>query len=293
MAVKTDTIMKTDIGTAGYARSIDFVTRYATTWTGIRDILNIASPIKKVPGQAVIAYNATVALDASPAEGEEIPYSKVSLTPVVQDVSTIDKYCKGVTLEAVNAYGAAVAIEKTDEAFLNELTGRVLSTFYSDLLAINTTTTDTGTNMQDSIAKAIGRARQEGERIGKDVSDIVVFVNTMDFYNYLGTANLTIQTEFGVTYVEGFMGASKIVLSPYVTTGTVIATPSANLNFYYIDPADSDFARMGLEYVTDGVTNLVGFATVGNYTHAVGECYAITGCKLFPEIVNSVAKVTF
>ena len=293
MAVKQDTIVRTDIGTTGYARSVDFVSRFGRTWAGIRDILGISNPIAKVPGQAIIAYNATVSLDASPAEGDEIPYSKVQLTPVVQDIAEIGKYCKGVSIEAVNSYGAAVAIEKTDDAFLNELTGRVLNTFYTDLQGISTTTTGTGTAMQDSIAQAIGLARAEAERVGRDTSDMVVFVNTLDFYTYLGTAPITIQSEFGLTYIENFMGASKVILSPYITAGSVYATPASNLNFFYIDPAASDFARMDLNYITDGITNLIGFATVGNYNHAVGECFAITGCKLFPELVNAVSKITF
>jgi hypothetical protein len=127
------------------------------------------------------------------------------------------------------------------------------------------------------------------------MTEVVGFVNVMDFYDYLGDANITVQNEFGMNYIKNFMGYNTIFLlsDGELEAGKVIATPVENLALYYLDAADSDFARAGLEYTVDGVTNLIGFHTEGKYSHAVSECYAIMGATMFAEYLNGIAVVTF
>ena len=79
----------------------------------------------------------------------------------------------------------------------------------------------------------------------------------------------------------------------YVARNTVIATPVENMDLYYIDPSDSDFAKLGLNYTTQGETNLIGFHAQGNYGTAVGESYAIMGMALWAEYIDGIAKITF
>ena len=65
-----------------------------------------------------------------------------------------------------------------------------------------------------------------------------------DFYDYLGDAAVTVQTQFGLTYIQNFMGYSTLFLlsDPDIAQGTVIAVPVENIDLYYVDPGDSDFA---------------------------------------------------
>ena len=65
-----------------------------------------------------------------------------------------------------------------------------------------------------------------------------------------------------------------------------------NIDLYYIDPGDSDFKKLGLDYTTSGETNLIGFHAGGNYTNATGETYAIMGMKLWAEYLDGVCVVT-
>ena len=65
-----------------------------------------------------------------------------------------------------------------------------------------------------------------------------------------------------------------------------------NIDLYYIDPGDSDFKKLGLDYTTSGETNLIGFHAGGNYTNATGEKYAIMGMKLWAEYLDGVCVVT-
>ena len=72
----------------------------------------------------------------------------------------------------------------------------------------------------------------------------------------------------------------------------VLATPVENIDLYYIDPGDSEFARLGLNYTTQGETNLIGFHAQGNYSTAVGESYALMGMALWAEYLDGIAKIT-
>jgi hypothetical protein len=251
-------------------------------------------PIKKAPGTALVSYTAEVALeDGNVAPGAVIPYSKATVTEVAHGDVTIKKYSKAVTVEDVNKYGAEKAIEKTDDAFLAELQGEVLTSFYSFL---NTgSLTDEANTWKMALAKAQGKVINKFASIKKTVTSIVGFANILDAYDYLGNAEISVQTAFGLTYVKNFLGYSTLFLLPEteIARGKVIATPVENIDLYYIDPSDSEFARLGLEYTTQGETNLIGFHAQGNYSTAVGESYALMGMTLWAEYLDGIAVITF
>lgn len=127
-----------------------------------------------------------------------------------------------------------------------------------------------------------------------EVEDVIAFVNINDVYKYLGTAPITVQTMHGLQYVKDFLGYKTMFLLPtsVLTAGTVIATPSNNVDMYYVDPADSQFAELGLEYRTEGDTNLIGFHAEGNYRNATGESYAIMGITLWAEFIDGICKMS-
>lgn len=273
------------------AREVDFVSRFTSNWDALREIMGIMRPIRKQPGTTLTSYSATVTLqDGDVGEGEEIPYSKATLTPAAYNDVTIKKYAKAVSIEAVNKHGAAIAVQKTDQAFLNELQSEVMDEFYNFLQT--GTLTDTQATFQSAVAMAIGRVTDKFKKMHLSSSEIVVFVNTLDVYKYLGSAEITVQTASGVSYMKNFMGASTLIMSSEIPEGKVIATPAENIDMYYVDPSDSDFAQLGLNYTVDGETNLIGFHANGNYSTAVGESFAIMGVTLWAEYLDGVAVVT-
>lgn len=271
-------------------REIDFVTRFTQNWDSLREIMNIMRPIRKDPGTKLVSYTASVTLQSgNVGEGEEIPYSRATVAPVAYDDLTLEKYSKAVSIEAVNKYGATVAVQRTDDAFLNELQGRVLDRFYTFLQT--GTMTSTETTFQMAVAMAIGKVVDKFKKMRKDSTSIVVFVNTLDAYRYLGAAELTVQNAFGLQYIENFMGAQTMILSSEIPEGVVIAVPSENIVLYYADPGDSDFAQLGLEYTVQGETNLIGFHANGNYSTAVGESFALMGMLLWAEYLDAIAII--
>ena len=276
------------------AREIDFVTRFNDNWEALRNIMGIMRPIRKAPGTSLISYTADVTLEDGDVEpGHVIPYSKATITQAAKGDLEIQKYAKAVPIEDVNKYGAAIAVEKSDDAFLTKLQNVVLTKFYAFLktgsLKKNATT------WQDALAKAQGEVLNKFAKMQKDVTSVVGFANILDAYDYLGAADITVQTQFGLTYIKDFLGYSTLFLLPetQVARGTVIATPVENIDLYYIDPGDSEFARLGLNYTTQGETNLIGFHAQGNYSTAVGESYALMGRALWAEYLDGIANVTF
>ena len=273
------------------AREIDFVTRFTKNWDSLREILNIMRPIRKAPGTKLTSYEATIKLESGDVlEGKEIPYSKATVKPVAYDDLDLKKWAKAVSIESVNQYGAAIAVQRTDEAFLNELQTEVLDDFYE---FIKTGTLSMSENdFQMAIAMAIGSVVDKFKKMRRDVTNIVLFVNTLDAYRYLGAAEISVQTTNGLTYRRNFMGASTVILSSEIESGTVIATPADNIVLYYVDPGDGEFRQLGLDYTVQGETNLLGFHANGNYSTAVGESFAIMGMKLWAEYIDAIAVVT-
>lgn len=278
------------------AREVDFVTRFSDNWEALREILGIMRPIRKEAGTRLTSYTASMKSQGlqggdTVLEGDLIPFTEFEVVEALKADIKVAKYAKAVTIESVAKYGAEIAVEKTDDAFLTELQNTVMGEFYTFL--------GTGSlvgNMktwQKALAIAKGAVLNEFKKMKKDASEIVGFANLMDFYGWLGDQQITVQTLNGINYIKNFMGYETLILASddEIPQGKVIALPVENIDLYYIDPADSDFAKLGLQYTAQGETNLIGFHVEGNYSRAQGECYALMGLKLWAEYLNGIAVV--
>jgi hypothetical protein len=293
--VTTSTVLNTD--SALKAREIDFVTRFDKNWDALRTILGIFKPIRKEPGTSLVTYEAQMKDEAlqggaNVGEGEAIPFTQFKVVESKREDIVVEKYAKSLSLESVSKWGATVAIEKTDDAFMVELQNKVLKDFYTFLKT--GTLKGTQKKWQKALAIAKGAVLNKFAGMNRNVTEVVGFANVMDFYDWLGDKEITVQTMFGLQYIKDFFGFSTLFLLPdaYIPAKTVIATPVENIDLYYIDPGDSDFKKLGLDYTTSGETNLIGFHAGGNYTNATGETYAIMGMKLWAEYLDGVCVVT-
>ena len=294
MAAKNNVTTTAQFTTA--AREVDFVTRFADNWDALRTILGIMRPIRKSPGTKLVSYKAsvdgTLQGGTTVAEGDEIPFTKMRVEPVSYGDIEVAKYAKSVTIESVAKYGADVAVEKTDDAFIVALQNKVLGDFYTFL---NTgTLTLTESTWQRALAMAKATVLDKFAGMDKDVTEVVGFANILDAYDYLGDKDITVQTVFGLNYVKDFMGYSTLFLLPekYIAQKRVIALPVENIDLYYIDPGDSDFAKLGLNYTVQGETNLIGVHVEGDYSRATGDMYALMGMKLWAEYLDGIAVAT-
>lgn len=273
------------------ARELDFVSRFSKNWDALREILGIMRPIKKTAGTQLVSYTATVNLeDGDVPAGAVIPYSKATVVETAKADLSLKKYAKAVPVEDVDKYGVEVAVQKTDEAFLNELQTVVMDNFYDTLTGDTYALTGAYGTFQMAVSMAIGKVKDKFKKMHKNITSTVVWVNTLDAYEYLGAANITIQSMFGIEYVKDFLGADTMIISSEVPKGKVIAIPSDNLDLFYVDPS-TEFAKLGLVYTTDGDTNLIGFHIQGNYGTAVGENFALMGMALWFEYADGVAII--
>lgn len=288
---KDNLIMTADIQVT--AREIDFATRFANSWEHLREIMGIMRPVKKTPGAVLKSKYVEGTLKSGiVGEGEEIPYSKFQVKEKPYSEMTIEKFAKAVSIEAIKDHGYENAVQMTDDQFLFELQTNVTGRFYDYLNTGSLTSTET--TFQMALAMAKGNVLNKFKKMHKTVTGVVAFVNVLDVYEYLGAADISIQTKFGFTYIKDFMGYNTVFLlsEDEIARGKVIATPIDNIVLYYVDPAESDFARAGLNYTTDNVTNLIGVHTQGNYNTAVSEIFAIMGLTLFAEYLDGIAVVT-
>lgn len=273
-------------------REIDFVTRFNRQWDALRELMGIMRPIRKQAGTKLVTYKTRVNLeDGNVGEGEDIPYSLATVEEAGFEDIKVEKYAKAVSIEAVAKYGASVAVEKTDDEFMTQLLLKVVNKFYTFLN--NGALVDTADSFQMALAMAKGNVLEKFADMDKTVTDVVGFCNIQDVYKYIGASQISVQTQFGLNYVKDFMGYSTLFLLPnkYIKSGRVIALPVENIDLYYIDPADSDFAKLGLTYTTQGETNLIGFHAQGNYGTAVGEMFALMGMTLWAEYIDGVSIV--
>lgn len=294
MAAKTNVTTSAQFTTS--AREVDFVTRFADNWDALRNIMGIMRPIRKTPGTKLVSYKAavdgTLQGGTSVAEGDEIPFTKMKVAPVSYSDIEVAKYAKSVTIESVAKFGADVAVEKTDDAFLVALQNKVLADFYTFLNTGSLTSTET--TWQRALAMAKGKVLDKFAGMDKDVTEVVGFANILDAYDYLGDKDINVQTAFGISYVENFLGYRTLFLLPakYIAQKRVIALPVENIDLYYVDPADSQFGQLGLNYTVQGETNLIGVHVEGDYSRATGDMYAIMGMKLWAEYLDGIAVIT-
>ncbi len=290
MAAIENTTTTAQITTA--VKEMDFISRFNDNWDAIREIMGIMRPVRKTLGTKLVASKATITLaDGAVAEGDEVPLSQAKVEPVAYEDITLEKYRKAVTAEAVAKFGAAVAVQKTDDAFLNELQGVILDDFYA--FAQTGTLTGEEATFQMAVSMAVTQVKHKFKQLRLDYSNIVAFVNTLDVGRYLGGANITVQTQNGMEYFKNFLGAETVIISSEIPENTVIAIPADNIVLYYIDPADGDFRELGLTYTTgNDETNLIGVHKEGNYARVMGETHVLMGVKLFAEYLDAIAVYT-
>lgn len=291
MAVTANTITTENFDLQ--AKAIDLADRFDANWDALREILGIMRPIRKTPGTRLVSYKATVTMNETPhVEGDEVPLSSVSLEEVAHKDLTLKPDRKRVTAESVAKYGAKLAVQRTDDAFLNEIQGGILDEFYA--FALTGALNESFDTFQMAVAMSVAMVKDKFKKMRLNYSSVVVFVNTLDIGRYQGAANITVQNKAGVEYVKDFVGVDTMIVSSEIPEGTVVAIPVDNIIMYYIDPSDADFQELGLNYqVGFGETNLIGVAKTGEYGRVSGETHVLHGITLWAEYLDGIAVVTF
>lgn len=273
------------------AREIDFVTSFGKNIQALLDVMGIARMIRKENGSALKVRTVEGVLQSGDvAEGEEIPMSQYTVKEEVIDKIKIEKFRKGVSLEAIAEKGYDAAVQQTDDEMKADLQKNVTNKFYDQLKKGSLTGYES--TWQMAVATAIGKVKNKFDSMGRTATGTAVFVSILDVYKYVGAANITTQTAFGMTYMQDFLGADVVFMSSRIPENVVIATPLNNLLAYYVDPADSEFVRAGLSYTVDPETGFIGFHAQGTYERAISDLFAIMGVRLLAEYQDAIAYIS-
>lgn len=272
---ETNTIVTTDLAPE---ISIDHIDRLNSGIESIQKLLGVTALTPMNAGTAVYTYTTTkVNTPDQVAEGETIPlteYKRVMNDPIVL---ALKKYRKQTTAEAIQKVGDDIAINKTDELLLKDVQKGVKADLVGMLKEGTGKLTTTPTSLQEALAYAWGE--MAGHFVDVDVTP-VYFVNNLDVADYLAKATVSVQTQFGFSYIEDFLSLGTVIIDPTITKGQVIATAKENLNGVYV-PAGGDVAsQFGLTY---DATGLVGMKHYTADNEASINTLIMSGVKFYPE----------
>jgi hypothetical protein len=272
-------------------REVDFVQQF--THGSLAKLIEVLGVTRKIPmmeGTTMYVYSMTGSLVNSGAvdEGDVIPLSKISQTKTAVGEITLKKWRKAVSAEAIKKSGYQTAVVETDAKLLSLVQQGIRSDLFSFLNGtITGSTAVAGTGLQAALAAAWGQLQVKFE---DDTAEAVYFVNPLDVADYLGGATITMQTAFGMNYIENFLGLGTVILSSQITQGTFVATAKQNLILYYLtmngDVADA-FKLTADELGYIGINS--GYQ---NNERAQIESLVMDGIQFLVEYAGGVVKGT-
>jgi hypothetical protein len=274
-------------------REVDFVNLF--THNSLAKLIEVLGVTRKIPmleGTTMYVYT-TKATAGNPhsgsvPEGEIIPLSQYETTKTAIGNIALKKWRKGVSAEAIQKSGYNAAVVETDAALLRDVQNGIRTDFFSLLNGtITGSVTATGVGLQAALANAWGKLQIAFE---DDTAESVYFVNPADIADYLGTAQITVQTAFGMNYIENFLGLGTVIITNRVTAGTFIATAKQNIVMYYLTMNGDIAASFGL---TSDELGYVGIKSgYANEERAQIESLVMDGIQFFVEYAGGVVKGT-
>ena len=252
----------------------------------LTEALGITRKIQKESGSVLKVMKVTGTLEnGAVPEGEIIPLSQFATTWEPIGEITLKKWRKSTSIEAINDKGYVQAVSATTDKMI-KLIQREIRTDFFNFLATGTRTA-TGDGFQDTIANAWGQLQVIFE--DTDVQP-VFFLNPLDVASYLGSAQISTQTLFGMTYLKNFLGLGDVFLNGDVPQGKIYATVKDNVVLYYVNAGTADIS-LGFNFSTDQ-TGLIGIHEYADYTRDVVDDSVVSGIKLFAENLYGVVVGT-
>lgn len=278
-AVDAKTVKAADLAKV---RDVDFTERFTTDLGTLMKMLGVTRKIEKRAGEVLKVYKVTGTLeDGTVAEGEVIPLSKYQTTYTAIGEATLQKWRKVTTAEAISSKGYGQAVNDTNAKMLKDIQ-KGIRTKFTSFLATGTGSA-TGTNLQTALAQVWGKL----QILFEDTSiEAVYFMNPLDVAEYLGNAQISTQTAFGMSYIENFLGIGNVILASDIPQGKIYATAAENIVLYYIPVSSADMAQ-AFDMTADA-TGLVGIHTGATYDNLSAETVAASGVGLFAEKLDGI-----
>lgn len=282
-AVDAKTVKAADLAKV---RDVDFTERFSKGIDTLMAMLGVTRKQEKRAGEVLKVYKATGTLESGVvAEGEVIPLSKYQTTYEAIGEAVLNKWRKVTTAEAISSKGYGQAVNDTNDKMLKDIQKGVRTSFVN-FLATGTGTA-AGVGLQATLAQAWGQLQV----LFEDTSvQSVYFMNPLDVADYLGGAQISTQTAFGMSYIENFLGLGTVILASDVPKGKLYATAAENIVLYYIPVTSADMAQAF--DLTSDATGLIGIHTGPTYDNLSAETVAASGVGLFAEKLDGIVVGT-
>lgn len=284
------TALDNSVTTADVCAALDaeMVENFGGEVSKLTELLGIFGPEVVAAGTAMFTYTVEGSLDTTDVEeGAETPLSEYKVSKTQIDPIEVRPYRKLTTAQAVLKGGFENAVTRTDAQMVKDVRNALLKGFF-DFLATGTGTAS-GVGLQGALAQGDAALFDAMETNGDAADRVVHFVNPHDIADYLANAQVTLQTVFGMQYLETFLGVSDVFVTNRVDEGAVYVTPAENIHLYGVD--FGSLGTAGLEYATqDG--SLIGVHHEANYARTSAETYVLSGALMLAEIENYIVKAT-
>lgn len=276
---ETNLIKKADLARA---REIDFTLRFADGIASLVEMLGITRRIPKQAGTALKTYRAVGTLESGDvAEGDTIPLSKYTTEPVTFGELKLRKWRKATSAEAIIERGFDQAVSMTTDKMLRDAQAVIRSEFI-EFLGTGTGAAKGG-SLQEALANAWGQLQLKYE---DNAVEAVYLLNPLDVAAYLGTAQISTQTAFGMTYIENFLGLGTVIVNGSVPHGTFYATAKENLVLYFVPVNGADLGE-AFAFTSDEL-GLIGIHEEADYSNMTAADTVVNGMVLFAERLDGV-----
>lgn len=263
-------------------REIEFAEIFSESIKKLMEALGVTRKVAKQAGTVLKTYRATGTLEnGEVAEGDTIPLSKYKTEAVSYKEIILNKWRKATSAEAIIERGYDQAVTMTTDRMLTDVQKKIRSNFFTFLGT--GTGTATGTTFQAALAQAWGQLQVLFE---DDEISAVYFMNPLDVADYLATAQITMQSAFGMNYIENFLGLGKVFFNSSVPKGKIYATAQDNLVLYYVPVNGADLGE-AFSFTSDE-TGYIGIHEEPDYTNMTASDTVINGMELFAERLDGV-----
>lgn len=280
---ETNLIKKADLARV---REVEFVNIFGEDLRKLRELLGVTRLIPKQAGTVLKAYKAVGSLvDGAVGEGETIPLSKYETQPIEIGEIVLKKWRKATSAEAIMERGYDQAVTMTTDKMLSDIQKEIRAKFAAFLATGSGSAS--GATFQAALADAWGQLQV----LFEDTSiSSVYLMNPLDVAAYLGTANITMQTAFGMSYVENFLGLGTVIMLSDIPKGKIYATAKENLIGYYVPANGADLSE-AFTFTSDE-TGFIGIHEAPDYTNMTASDTVISGITLLAERLDGIVVAT-
>lgn len=283
MAVETNTIMQEDLARV---RMADFNLQFTGSVRKLIEALGVTRKIAVQEGAALKQLKVIGTLQSgNVAEGDLIPLSHYETEEVTVGEVKLNKWRKGTTAEAILKSGYDQAVGATTDKMVKD----IQKTIRGNLFTFMATGTGeaSGASLQPALANAWGKLAVLFE---DDAVETVYFLNPLDVAEYLGTAQIEMQTVFGMTYIKNFLGLGDVFLNSSVPQGKFYATAKENIVTYFVNVGAGDI-KAAFKLTTDE-TGYIGINEYPDNDTARVMDLVMSGVTFFPERQDGIVVGT-